>query len=176
LQAFRAYEHEYLELRALDLELHLREDPRDPIMRLSYSSFTNHLRLQFHALLTDGVERLELVGLRSARADSQFKRGLRANTLGIILLPTSDISELIHLTAWKVNSWKLGDPFFQSCKHEAAAFSRPASRGISGGASIAVCNDIGPPLVSASEASVRSVPKPPALCLKASIAGVGQLH
>jgi len=38
------------------------------------------------------------------------------------------------------------------------------------------CSDIGPPLVAASEASVRGVPKPPALCLKASIAGVGQLH
>ncbi len=41
---------------------------------------------------------------------------------------------------------------------------------------IAVCSDIGPPLVSASEASVPSAPNPPALCLKASISGVGQLH
>ncbi len=31
--------------------------------------------------------------------------------------------------------WHLWDPFFQSCKHEAAAFARPASRGIEGSAS-----------------------------------------
>ena len=33
-----------------------------------------------------------------------------------------------------VMPWHLSDPFFQSCKHEAAAFPRPASRGSAGGA------------------------------------------
>jgi hypothetical protein len=68
---------------------------------------------------------------------------------------------LIHPNAWKENSANFAVTEFSEVE-------LPLS--------IALCSDIGPPLVPSSGGSVSRFSKPPALCLIASVVGVGQLH
>ena len=47
---------------------------------------------------------------------------------------------------------------------------------VGSGSFIALCSDVGPPLVPSSGVRVSRVPRPTALCLRASVVGLAQLH